>query len=160
MVSERENRKYCGDERKDPFVIKIATLKRMKTRLSKLAKEMKACPRKVLLSEFVAERHEVIPTEGKLIWDALKLSTYNAEEWLLELMQQHYRDWRDPRTILRMILHQKGDITVEGDEVRICLEKFEHPAYQRAANGLCDTINSLEPKSWDGRWWLHYEVTG
>ncbi len=44
--------------------------------------------------------------------------------------------------ILRMILRQKGDIAVEGDEVRICLEKFDHPTYQRVSSSLCKALNT------------------
>jgi transposase len=158
MASSGESRTYSEDGRKDPFVIKVATLKRMNIMLKKLTAQKKECPEKISLSELTKAAHEVIPTEGKLILDAMKLCAYNAEEWLLELMEKHYHDWRDPRTIVRMIVSQKGDIEVRGDRVIIRLARFSPATYQKAANGLCEELNALEPRSWDGRWRFVYEV--
>jgi len=100
-VAKGGERKAYEDERKNPFVIKMAALKRMKTRLKKLKEEQKQCPAKISPSEIGQDVFTAIPKEGKIIFDAVKLAVYNAEEWLLEMMQPHYRNWRDPRPILR-----------------------------------------------------------
>ncbi len=158
MASSGKSRTYSEDGRKDPFVIKVATLKRMNIMLKKLTTQKKECPEKISLFELTNAVHEIIPTEGKLILDAMKLCAYNAEEWLLERMEKHYHDWRDPRTILRMIVSQKGDIEVLDDRVIIRLARFSPATYQKAARGLCEELNALEPRSWDGRWRFFYEV--
>lgn len=160
MVSRGEQAEYSGDGRKDPFVIKVATLKRMKTMLVKLREKKKATAERVPLSHVQLEPNEVISLEQKVILDAAKLASYNAEEWLLDLLQPHYRNWRDPRPVLNMILAQKGDILARGDLVTVRLDKFSKPVYQRAAIGLCRSLNELEPRSWDGKWRIKYEVKG
>jgi hypothetical protein len=157
-ISNCENEKAYDDERKNPFITKVAALKRMKKHLRKLLDEQKQCPKEVTPSEIGKDVRNVIPQEGKVILDAVKLAVYNAEEWLLEILQTYYRDWRDPRTILRMLLQQKGDVTVKNGVVKITLQKFERPAYQKAARGLCQVLTGLEAKSWDGRWRFEYEV--
>ncbi|MDQ7821447.1 MAG: hypothetical protein RDV48_01495 [Candidatus Eremiobacteraeota bacterium] len=101
FVANGGSGKAYKDERKNPFILKKAALKRMKTRLQKLKEEHKKCPAKILPTEIGKDSHTVIPHEGKLILDAMKLVVYNAEEWLLELMQSCYKDWRDPTTVLQ-----------------------------------------------------------
>lgn len=150
--------KTYEDERKNPFILKKAALKRMKIRLRKLKEEQKKCPAKVVPTEIGNDSHTVIPHEGKLILDAVKLAVYNAEEWLLDLLRSCYQDWRDPRTVLRMMLQQKGDITANDGVIKVTLHRFGNPSYQKAARGLCDELNKLEARSWDGKWKFEYEV--
>lgn len=158
FVAKGGDGKAYDDERKSPFVQKMAALKRMKTRLNKLKEDQKQCSAKISPSEIGKDVCTTIPQEGKIILDAVKLAVYNAEEWLLEIMQQYYRDWRDPRPIVRMIIQQKGDIQVNNGVVKVTLHKFGNPSYQKAAQGLCEALTNLEARSWDGRWKFVYEV--
>ncbi|MGV8124582.1 MAG: putative transposase [Candidatus Xenobiia bacterium LiM19] len=158
FVAQGSNRKAYDDERKSPFVQKKAALKRMKTNLQKLKEEKKHCPLRISPSELGISVCTTIPKEGKIILDTVKLLVYNAEEWLLEIMQWHYRDWRDPRPIVQMIVRQQGDIQVGNGVIKITLHKFGQPSYQQAARGLCEEMTNLEVRSWDGRWRFVYEV--
>jgi len=158
FVSTGGSGKLPDDERKNPLTVKKAALKRMKTYLHKLKEEQKQCLAKISPSDIGQDSQKVIPHEGKLILDAVKLAVYNAEEWLLELLRAHYSNWRDPRRILRMMLQQKGDILVNDGVVKVTLHKFGDPSYQKAARGLCDELNKLEACSWDGKWRFEYDV--
>jgi hypothetical protein len=158
LVAGGGDRETCKDDRKNPLVVKVASLKRMKTRLKKLQEEKKNCLQKIPLSALQGEEQKVLTQEGKILLDAVKLAVYNAEEWLLEMMQPHYRNWRDPRPVLKMILKQKGDIQAKDGVVKVRLQKFHNPVYQKAARGLCKALSEYQARSWDGRWRFEYEV--
>ncbi len=159
LVTQNGETKFYEDERKKPLTTQTSALQRMRTHLKKLQHEQKECPKKISPGEMGLEAKSAIPQEGKVILDAVKLAVYNAEEWLLEIMKSHYRNWRDPRPVLRMILQQKGDYEIKDGVVRVRLQKFEDSSYQKAARGLCEVLTDLEVRSWDGKLKFEYEVT-
>ena len=88
----------------------------------------------------------VLRLEQKAIIDRIKLTAYNAEEWLLDLLVRHYPNPHDGRDLLRSFAQLAGEIRSTGSGVRITLDPPDLPLHRRALRGLCADLNQLDPR--------------
>jgi hypothetical protein len=49
----------------------------------------------------------VLHGEHKAIVDRIKITAYNAEQWLLERLERHYSNLNDVRDLLRTLLSRQ-----------------------------------------------------
>lgn len=88
-------------------------------------------------------RREVMRLEQKAIIDRVKMTAYNAEEWLLERLAPHYRNADDIRLLLRSFAELSGEIRSTAQGVVITLDPPDTPTYRRALQGLCADLSQL-----------------
>ena len=86
---------------------------------------------------------EVMRLEHKAIVDRIKISAYNAEEWLMDRLIQHYPNPHDVRDLLRAFAELSGEIDTTTTGVVVTLDPPDTPIHQRALDGLLDDLNSL-----------------
>ena len=97
--------------------------------------------------------------EQKSIIDRIKMTTYNAEEWLLELLVRHYPNSHDMRALLRSFAELAGEIRTTSNHVIITLDAPGIPVHRRALRGLCVDLNQLGDTYPGSDLPLRYEVS-
>jgi hypothetical protein len=100
-------------------------------------------PAKVPLAQSGKRRH-VMRLEHKDIVDRVKITAYNAEEWLLDRLVEHYRNPHDVRDLLRSFAQLSGEIRTTGGVVEVTLDPPDTPIHRRALAGLVDDLNGLD----------------
>jgi len=116
-------------------------------------------PKKIPASQLGDNRsREILCHEKKVLVDSLKLLAYNAEEWLLDILSKNYKDYRDFRRVLLLILKQPGTIQRTDDRIVIRLNSLHNPRFQRTAIYLCDNINQMKIPAPSGQGIMHFEV--
>jgi len=86
----------------------------------------------------------VLGLEQKAITDRVKMTAYNAEEWLLERLAAHYVNHNDVRALLREFAKLSGVMTTSGNSIAITLDAPDTPAHRRALRGLCSDLTRLQ----------------
>ena len=90
-----------------------------------------------------AGKREVLRLEHKAIIDRVKITAYNAEEWLLDLLVRHYSNPYDVRALLRSFAQLSGEIRTTDERVVITLDPPDLPLHRRALRGLCADLNQI-----------------
>jgi transposase len=98
-------------------------------------------PTHVTVADAGATR-EVMRLEHKAIVDRIKLSAYNAEEWLLDRLINHYPNPHDVRDLLRTFAELSGEIDTTDDGVIVTLDPPDTPMHRRALRGLVEDLNT------------------
>ena len=80
--------------------------------------------------------------EHKAIVDRIKLSAYNAEEWLLDRLINHYPNPHDVRDLLRTFAELSGEIDTTDDGLIVTLDPPDTPIHRRALRGLVEDLNT------------------
>jgi len=81
--------------------------------------------------------------EQKAIIDRVKMTAYNAEEWLLERLAPHYHNSDDIRLLLRSFAELSGEIRSSAQGVAVTLDPPDTSIYRRALQGLCADLSQL-----------------
>ena len=87
----------------------VRRLRSLEADIASLVAARKPLPTHVTVAEAGAAR-EVIRLEHKSIVDRIKISAYNAEEWLLDRLIGHYTNPHDVRDLLRSFAELPGEI--------------------------------------------------
>ena len=119
----------------------VGRLRVLEQEIATLRERRAQLPKHVPLAE--ADPREVLRLEQKAIIDRIKITAYNAEEWLLELLLQHYPNPHDVRALLRSFAELAGEIRTTPTEVVITLDAPDLPLHRRALRGLCEDLNKL-----------------
>jgi hypothetical protein len=122
----------------------IAELRLVDLEIDELVATRRACPPQVLVSETGQMRH-AMRLEYKTLVDRIKITGYNAEEWMLDRLQRHYANAHDVRDLLRAFGRLGGEMTSTGEGVVITLDPPDTPTHRRALRGLCDELNHEHP---------------
>ncbi len=109
--------------------------------LAGLVHRRRAVPVKVPVGE--VEQQHVMRLEQKAIFDRIKITAYNAEEWLLDRLAPHYPERHDIRGLLRSFAELSGEISTRGEQVEVILDPPDTPLHRRALRGLCQDLNQL-----------------
>ena len=142
---------------------KIQMAQQRATEIREITKELnlqhRKIPKRIPASQLGDDRSlEVLYQEKKVLVDSLKLMAYNAEEWLLDILAKNYRDHRDFRRVLLLILKQPGTIQRIDDHLVIRLRSLHNPRYQRAAVYLCEEINQMSIPTPSKKGTMYFEV--
>jgi hypothetical protein len=119
----------------------VAKVRTLEARIAQLMEERRELPKRVPLSE--AGEHEVLRLQQKEIIDRIKITAYNAEEWLLERLIPHYDNPHDVRDLLRSFAQLSGEIKTTGRAVTINLDPPDLPRHRLALRGLCADLSRL-----------------
>jgi hypothetical protein len=119
----------------------VGQLRALEKEIIKLQNRHAKLPKRVPLAE--AGPREVLRLEQKAIVDRIKITAYNAEEWLLDLLVRHYPNTHDVRALLRSFAQLAGDIRTTPAGVVITLDAPDLPLQRRALDGLCADLNQL-----------------
>jgi transposase len=120
----------------------VRRLRALEEDIAALVAARKALPTHVTVAESGATR-QVMRLEHKAIVDRIKLSAYNAEEWLLDRLINHYPNPNDVRDLLRSFAELSGEIdTTADDGVIVTLDPPDTPIHRRALRGLVEDLNT------------------
>jgi hypothetical protein len=117
----------------------VGHLRALEQEITRMRARRAELPTHIPLAE-VGSR-EVLRLEQKAIIDRIKMTAYNAEEWLLELLAQHYTNPHDVRALLRSFAELAGEIRSTPTSVIITLDAPDIPLHRRALRGLCADLN-------------------
>ena len=84
---------------------------------------------------------EVMRLEHKALVDRVKISAYNAEEWMLDRIIRHCPNTNDARDLLRSFAELSGEVRSTAGGVVVTLDPPDTPMHRRALQGLCDELN-------------------
>jgi transposase len=120
----------------------VHRLRALEADIAALVAARKPLPTHVTIAESGATR-EVIRLEHKAIVDRIKISAYNAEEWLLDRLINHYPNPHDARDLLRSFAELSGQIDTNDDGVIVTLDPPDTPIHRRALRGLVEDLNAV-----------------
>lgn len=119
----------------------VRDLRALDAELDTLRAQRKAAPAHVPIAE-LGKGRDVMCLEHKNIVDRIKISAYNAEEWLLDRLIRHYPNPHDVRDLLRSFAELPGEIRTSEHGVTVTLDPPDTPKHQRALQGLIDDLNT------------------
>ncbi len=120
---------------------RVSRMRSLEAAIAELVERQRALPKQVPLAE-VGPR-EVMRLEQKAIIDRIKLTAYNAEEWLLDRLLRHYPNPHDIRDLLRSFAELSGELRSGGNRILVTLDPPDTPIHRRALRGLCDELNQI-----------------
>jgi hypothetical protein len=119
----------------------VGQLRALEKEIDKLLDRRAGLPTHVPVAE--AGLQAVLRLEQKAIVDRIKMTAYNAEEWLLELLLRHYRNPHDARALLRSFAQLSGEIHATPQRVAVTLDAPDSPLHRRALRGLCADLSQV-----------------
>lgn len=120
----------------------VGQLRTLEKEIAKLEDRRTSLPKRVPLDK--AGPRAVLRLEQKAIVDRIKVTAYNAEEWLLDLLVRHYPNTHDVRALLRSFAQLAGEIRTTPSGVAITLDAPDLPLQRRALCGLCADLNQFD----------------
>jgi len=120
----------------------VKQMRQLEAEIADLLEQRSALPTHVPLRE--AGPREVMRLEQKAIIDRVKMTAYNAEEWLLERLAPHYPNAHDIRLLLRSFAELPGEIRSTAQGVVVTLDPPDTPQHRRALQGLCADLSQLK----------------
>jgi hypothetical protein len=115
----------------------VGRLRVLQDEISGLVAQRKAAPKKVRVAD-AGTTKEVMRLEAKAIVDRVKISAYNAEEWLLDRLVMHYQNPHDVRDLLPSFAELSGQIETTDSGVLVTLDPPDTPIQRRALAGLIE----------------------
>jgi transposase len=120
----------------------VKTLRGLEGDIEALVEQRRQTPPRVTVSDLGRPRH-VMRLERKAIVDRIKISAYNAEEWLLDRLVIHYPHPNDVRDLLRSFAELSGEIRTSAGGVVVALDPPDTPIHRRALRGLVEDLNAI-----------------
>ncbi len=121
--------------------------KRLMVDLERVRKEMDGMPRKVKKLDLLrAQEMKRFDFRKKLLMGTLKVAARNARRMALELLEPHYKNYRDQVDFLRRLIRAGGEVKLNGEgRVTVSLTGMNTTAENRVAQEFLDEINKLNP---------------
>lgn len=120
----------------------VKRLRDLQSDIDKLVAARKPLPTRIRVAD-TGQRRDVMRHEHKAIVDRIKISAYNAEEWLLDRLVIHYPNPHDVRDLLRSFAELSGQIDTTDTGVVVTLDPPDTPIHRRALRGLVDDLNTI-----------------
>ena len=73
----------------------------------------------------------------------IKITAYNAEEWLLERLVKHYPNPHDVRDLLRSFAQLPGAMRTTAAGIVVTIDAPDLPLHRRALRGLCAELDQV-----------------
>ena len=118
-----------------------AEAREFETEIEALVARRKTIPKQVTLASLGGRQEPRL--EQKAIVDRIKLTAYNAEEWLLERLLVHYPHPHDARALLRSFFELPGEMRANHRGVQVVIDPPDNPLHRRALRGLCADLSQL-----------------
>ena len=119
----------------------VKQIRQLEAEIEALLEQRAALPSHVPLQK--TGHREVMRLQQNAIIDRVKMTAYNAEEWLLERLAPHYSNPDDIRLLLRSFAELSGEIRRTAQGVVVTLDPPDTPIYRRALRGLCADLSQL-----------------
>jgi transposase len=120
----------------------VKRLRSLESDIDALVATRKPLPAKIRVAD-TAQHRDVMRLEHKAIVDRIKISAYNAEEWLLDRLVAHYPNPHDVRDLLRSLAELSGHIDTTDTGVVVTLDPPDTPIHRRALRGLVEDLNNI-----------------
>lgn len=119
----------------------VGKVRELEARIAGMIQVRRALPEKIPIAQL--EQHHVMRLEQKAIIDRIRITAYNAEEWLLDRLVRYYPEPHDIRGLLRSFAELSGEISAAEGGVLVSLDPPDTPQHRRALRGLCEELNQL-----------------
>jgi transposase len=119
----------------------VKKLRQLDSAIAELVATRKAAPTHVAASES-GQLREAMRLEHKTLLDRIKITAYNAEEWMLDRLQRHYTNPNDIRDLLRSFADLSGEMRATRAGVVVTLDAPDTPIHRRALRALCEDLNA------------------
>jgi hypothetical protein len=119
----------------------VDAVRELEAEIQALVERRAGLPTHIPLAE--AGQRAVLRLEHKAIVDRIKITAYNAEEWLLDLLVRHYPNPHDVRALLRSFAQLSGEIRTSAHGVVVTLDAPDLPLHRRALRALCADLNQI-----------------
>jgi hypothetical protein len=119
----------------------VGRVRALEALIAGLLETRRALPKQVPVAE--AGQREVMRLEQKAIVDRIKITAYNAEEWLLERLVKHYPNPHDVRDLLRSFAQLPGAMRTTAAGIVVTIDAPDLPLHRRALRGLCAQLNEV-----------------
>lgn len=107
--------------------------------VSRLEQKLERMPKRIPASDV-----KVLKKEKRYVVDAIKMTAYQIETELLEMLREHYARTEDEgRTFLQSAFQSCGRLEVGANELRVTLAAQSSPHRSRALAALCEKLNAL-----------------
>jgi hypothetical protein len=120
----------------------IGQLRALEREIKQLTADRDTLPKHVTVAEAGSDR-EMLRGEHKAIVDRIKLTAYNAEEWLLDYLVRHYPNGNDVRDLLRSFAELSGQIRTTAQGITVTLDPPDTPLHRQALRGLVADLNTI-----------------
>ena len=120
----------------------VKKLRQLEEQIDRLVAVRKPLPARVSVADAGTSR-EVMCLEHKAIIDRIKISAYNAEDWLCDRLIAHYSNVHDVRDLLRSFAELSGEIQTANGKVVVTLDPPDTPKHRRALRGLVADLNTI-----------------
>jgi hypothetical protein len=115
-------------------------LEQATVRVNRLEQKLEKLPKRVPASDL-----KVLKKGKRYVVDGIKMTAYQIETELLEMLREHYRRTDDEgRTFLQAAFQSSGRLEVGATELCVTLAAQSSPHRSRALAALCDKLNALD----------------
>lgn len=108
-----------------------------------LEKKLQELPAKVSLESLLDSPMSHCDLEKKRLYDLIQIIAYHARERLADEFRHCYNRPQDLKQILDKITNKGGYVRLIGNTLVVLLDWIERPSHRKAAERLCQRINSL-----------------
>ena len=146
--SETETSSSCLGENCECLICRCraqaSEVSKLSAEYERLRKERHETPRKIPLSA-ACDRDDVkLSYERKLFTDTIKLSAYEIETRLYEMLGGTFcNSETEGRGLIQAILAASGDVRVGSGVIEVHLDQLSAPRYTEAMQSLCSQLNAL-----------------
>jgi transposase len=114
-------------------------LREAEAKVSRLEQKLERLPKRIPASDL-----KVLKKEKRYVVDAIKMTAYQIETELLQMLREHYQRTEDEgRTFLHAAFQSCGRLEVGPNELRVTLAAQSSPHRSRALAALCEKLNAL-----------------
>lgn len=156
------SKKLKSKKSKSPSELKALkeSLARAMEKVEELEQHLYFFPKKIPIKQLPEDDRPVkLSPERQLFTNIIKSASYRSETMLLNLVEKHFaRSDDEGRVFLKNVFQLKGDIEVNGNDVRIEFQQMSAPRFTKALEELCRELNALKPVFPESDYLLHYAV--
>jgi hypothetical protein len=120
----------------------VKQLRQLEADIDRLVAARKGLPARITVAKAGTGR-EVMCLEYEAIIDRIKISAYNAEDWLCDRLVAHYPNRHDLRCLLRSFAELSGEIRSVDGTVVVTLDPPDTPKDRHALRGLVADLNAI-----------------
>jgi transposase len=115
-------------------------LREAEAKVSRLEQKLERMPKRIPASDL-----KVLKREKRYVVDAIKMTAYQIETELMEMLREQYPRTEDEgRTFLQAAFQSSGRLEVGTNELRVTLAAQSSPHRSRALAALCEKLNTLD----------------
>ncbi len=112
--------------------------------ISNFEEKLKTLPDKISIVKLLqGKKMSRADLEKKKLYDLMQYMVFHSFERLQEIFKNHYKDSRDIKPVLRMIVTKSGYLKLIGDTLIVLLDKIDLQKHRLPAEQFCQKLNKL-----------------